>query len=74
MTIQNIEKQLLKLDALTRAKIAHRLLESLDVLTERENEKLWVEEALHRHNEVINGKAKSRNADAVFKTAKARLK
>ena len=52
MTVQNIEKQLMKLDANSRAKLASRLLSSLDNLSEDENEKLWAQEALRRHEGV----------------------
>ncbi|MDI6766371.1 MAG: addiction module protein [Bacteroidota bacterium] len=74
MTVQQIEKQVLKLDANTRAKLASKLLSSLDELTEVENEKLWAEEAMRRHNELLSGKAKSRSSELVFKNARTRLK
>lgn len=45
MTVQNIEKELLGLDLKSRAKLASKLLQSLDDLSESEIEKLWVEEA-----------------------------
>ena len=74
MTVQQIEKQVLKLDAHSRAKLARKLLSSLDELSETENEKLWAEEAISRHNELLSGKAKSRSAEVVFKNAQTRLK
>ncbi len=74
MTVQHIEKQLMKLDANSRAKLASKLLSSLDELSEHENEKLWAEEALRRHEDLLRGKAKSRPADAALKSARARLK
>ncbi len=74
MTIQNIEKQLMKLDTTSRAKLASILLSSLDDLSVAENEKLWAEEALRRHNDLMKGNAKSKPADVVFKNARARLK
>ena len=74
MTVQRIEKQLLKLDANSRAKLASRLLSSLDELSEDENERLWAQEALSRHEDLMRGKAKSRLADAVLKSARTRLK
>lgn len=74
MTVQQIEKQVLKLDANSRAKLASKLLSSLDELSDAENEKLWCEEAVHRHNELSRGKAKSRSAEVVFKNARTRLK
>jgi hypothetical protein len=74
MTIQNIEKKLMKLDAHSRAKLASVLLSSLDTLSEAENEKLWAEEAYKRHRDLVKGKAKSKSADHVLKNARIRLK
>jgi len=74
MTIQHIEKQALKLDVNSRAKLASALLSSLDDLSESENEKLWGEEALSRHDEMSKGKVKAKPANLVFKDARARLK
>ncbi len=74
MTIQHIEKQALKLDVNSRAKLASALLSSLDDLSESENEKLWAEEALLRHEDMVKGKSKSKPANLVFKNARARIK
>ena len=74
MTVQNIEKQLMKLDVNSRAKLARKLLTSLDELSDDENEKLWAQEAFRRHDELIHEKAKSRPAVIVFKNSKAQLK
>jgi putative addiction module component (TIGR02574 family) len=64
----------MKLDVNSRAQLARKLLTSLDELSEDENEKLWAQEALRRHEDIKSGKVKIRSADAVFKTARARLK
>jgi len=74
MKVQNIEKQLLKLDAQSRAKLASKLLLSLDELSDAENEKLWAEEALRRHEDLVKGKAKSKSVDIVLKNARLRLR
>jgi hypothetical protein len=74
MTIQRLEKQLMKLDVASRAKLANRLLLSLEELSEAENEALWAQEAYLRHKEATNGKPKLRSAAIVFKNAHARLK
>jgi hypothetical protein len=73
MTARQIEKQLLKLDVRSRAKLAEKLLSSLDELSDAENERLWAEEARRRHEELANGKGKSRPAHEVFRIARARL-
>ena len=74
MTIKQIEKELLKLDTRSRAKLAERLLHSLDDLSEAENEKLWAQEALRRHKELITDPSKGRLAEKVFLEARSRLK
>jgi len=74
MTVQRIEKQLMKLDPHSRAKLASKLLSSLDSLSEAENEELWAREAFRRHEDLMHGKAKSRAIDAALKNARARLK
>jgi hypothetical protein len=73
MTVQYIKKQASKLNANSRAKLARYLLSTLDNLSESENETLWAEEALKRHDDLIKGKAKSRSAELVFKQARARM-
>mgnify|MGYP002069125361 FL=1 len=74
MTVKQIERQLLKLDSRSRAKLAERLLHSLDELSEAENEQLWAQEALRRHQELSSGNAKARPANEVIREARARLK
>ncbi len=48
MSIDEIEAEALKLDPKARARLTVKLLKSLDQLSEEGNERLWVEEALHR--------------------------
>ena len=74
MTVKQIERQLLKLDSRSRAKLAERLLHSLDELSEAENEQLWAQEALRRHQELSRVEAKARPANEVLREARARLK
>ncbi len=70
MTVKQIEKELLKLDTRSRAKLAEKLLHSLDNLTSAENEKLWAEEALRRHRELTGKKSKGKSAEKVFREAR----
>jgi len=74
MTVKNIEKKVLELNAKSRSKLANKLLSSLEDLSETEIEKLWVEESLRRNEEVSKGKVKLRSAEDVFKNACARFK
>jgi hypothetical protein len=74
MTVKNIEKKLLELNVKSRAKLANKLLSSLEELSETEIEKLWAEEALRRNEEISKGKVKLRPAEVVFKNAREKLK
>jgi len=48
MSIEEIEAEALKLDPQARARLAEKLLESLEALSDEENERLWAEEADRR--------------------------
>ena len=48
MSIDEIEAAALKLDPKARARLAEKLLESLETLSDQENERLWAEEAERR--------------------------
>src|SRR5262245_13456346 len=48
MSIEQIEAEALKLDPKSRARLAEKLLESLEQLSEEESDRLWTEEALRR--------------------------
>ncbi|HET8783673.1 MAG TPA: addiction module protein [Pyrinomonadaceae bacterium] len=73
MTVEQVENEALKLDAQARAKLAEKLLRSLDDLSEEDIETLWAEEAARRDAEIDAGKASLRDADDVFRDARARL-
>ena len=74
MTVKNIEKKVLGLNAKSRAKLANKLLSSLEDLSEIEIEKLWAEESLRRNEEVSKGKVKLRPAEEVLNEARKRFK
>ena len=48
MSAKEIEAEALKLDPRERARLAERLLESLESLSDQENERLWAEAADRR--------------------------
>ena len=73
MTLEELEAEILKLNADTRAKLAEKLLHSLEELPDAEIERLWAEEALRRHREMENGNAASRAAAEVLRDARTRL-
>lgn len=73
MTIDELEAEVLKLNPSQRARLAHKLLHSLEALSDAENERLWAEEALRRDEELEEGKASARSAEEVLPDARARL-
>lgn len=66
MTVSKIEKEIMKLGSMSRAKLVSKLLKSLEDLPEAENEKLWIEEAEERLEEITAGHVKSRRANSIF--------
>jgi hypothetical protein len=73
MTIEELEAEILRLAPTARAKLAEKLLRSLDTLSDEENERLWAEEALRRHNELKDGSVLPRPAVEVLRGARKRL-
>ena len=73
MSIDEIEAAALQLDPKARARLANRLLDSLDELSPDENTQLWAEEAQRRAEAINAGALSSRSADDVFRDAQARI-
>ena len=73
MTNKQVETEALKLSPQARAELAEKLLRSLDDLPEEEIERLWAEEAVRRDAELDDGTASMRDAEDVFKDARARI-
>jgi hypothetical protein len=73
MDLEELETEALKLSPDLRARLAEKLLHSLEALSDAENERLWAEEALRRHNEIETGAATVRFAEDVFRDARSRL-
>jgi hypothetical protein len=73
MNLEEIENAALKLNPNLRAKLAEKLLHSLESLTEAENERIWAEECLRRNEELEKGTAVERSGEDVLRDAKARL-
>lgn len=67
---KDIESSALKLSDKLRAKLAVRLLESLDKEQENDVEQAWLEEIEHRNQRLESGQAELIPAEDVF--AKAR--
>ena len=73
MSLDELKAEVMKLSPEARAKLAHALLLSLDDLSEAEIEKLWLDEAIRRDEEIEAGKVALRQAEEVFRDARARL-
>jgi len=73
MSIDELEEAALKLKPEGRARLAERLLDSLENLSDEENSRLWAEEAERRSAAWDKAPSSGRPADEVFRDAKARL-
>ena len=74
MSTEELEVEALKLAPQERARLAEKLLESLENLSEDENAKLWAEEAKRRDQAWDAEPGMGRPAAEVFRDARARLK
>ena len=73
MTTEQVENEALKLKPEARAELAEKLLKSLEDLSDEEIERLWAEEAVRRNAELDAGTASMRDAEDVFRDARARI-
>lgn len=71
---RQIESKALKLPPRDRARLAERLISSLDDKEDADAEKLWVREAERRLDELRAGKVKGRPAASVFRKARSALR
>jgi putative addiction module component (TIGR02574 family) len=74
MKLAELEAEALKLDPQDRARLAERLLGSLEELPEAEVEALWLDEAERRDREVTEGRLKLIPGDEVLAELKSRFK
>ena len=73
MTIDEIESEALRLNPSDRARLAERLLDSLEALSDQENARLWADEA-ERRDRAWDAKGNAgRSTSEVFRDARARL-
>lgn len=73
MTLKELETEALRLNPAARARLAKTLLNSLDALSDAEVERLWVEEAERRNDQIERGVVEARRAEDVIRDARARL-
>jgi len=71
---RQLEAQVLKLPPEERARLAERLISSLDEEVDAEAEAAWIREGERRLDELKSGKVKGRAAAGVFRRARAALR
>jgi len=74
MSIKEIEAAVLKLLPQDRARLAGKLLESLEDLSQEENEAIWAEEAERRDVAWSSTASRQRRAKNVLRRARARFR
>ncbi len=74
MRVEQLKEEALRLSPEARAYLARELLVSLDALSDAEIEKLWIDEAIRRDEELDSGTARAYPADDVLARARARRK
>ena len=74
MTLDELEAEALKLSPNSRARLAEKLLHSLEGVTDAEIERAWVEEAQRRDEEWDTGEASSKPAEEVLRDARSQVR
>jgi len=71
---RRLESEALKLSPKERARLAERLISSLDDHSDPDSERLWLEEAERRLDELLSGKVAGIPADEVFRKARSSMR
>jgi putative addiction module component (TIGR02574 family) len=71
---RELESEALKLPPKERARLAERLISSLDQETDPEAQRLWLQEAERRLDELESGNVSGVPADQVFEKARSTLR
>ncbi len=74
MSVEELKTEALRLSPEARAYLARELLASLDAMSEAEIEKLWIDEAIRRDEELDREAARAFPAEEVLARARARRK
>ena len=74
MSIEKIEAEALKLAPKARARLAGKLLDSLDDLSEDESLQLWANEAANRNAEIEKDSSTLKGSGEVFRNIRSNLK
>ncbi|TKS58317.1 MAG: hypothetical protein EWM73_03559 [Nitrospira sp.] len=70
MNDEQLDAEIMKLDLDARARLAEKLILSLDVPSDEENLHLWVVEAERRLRDLREGRAKEIPAEEIFRRAR----
>jgi putative addiction module component (TIGR02574 family) len=70
MTVDQLVEAAMRLPAASRAQLAEQLLESLEVEEVERIERLWVEEAKRRRDEIRSGRATVIPGEAALRQAR----
>jgi putative addiction module component (TIGR02574 family) len=73
MNPEQLEAEILKLGLESRAKLAERIILSLDAPSDEENLRLWVLEAERRLKDLRGGKAGEIPSEEVFRKARTAI-
>ena len=71
---RQVESKAMKLSARERARLAERLISSLDDEVDVDAEAVWIREGERRLDELRSGKVKGRSAAAVLRRARAAIR
>ena len=74
VALNNLEDEAMKLPPRSRARLARRLITSLDEPADPDAKRLWIADAEARAAELTSGKVKPVSADKVLKRARAILR
>jgi hypothetical protein len=72
--LERLEEYVLRLDLSARAALAEKLLESLENLSEEENEQLWLAECKRRKEEIARGEVTLQDGEEVLRRLEAELR
>jgi hypothetical protein len=70
MNDEQLDAEIMKLDLEARARLAEKLILSLDVPSDEETLHLWIVEAERRLRDLRDGRAKEISAEEVFRQAR----
>jgi len=74
MRVDELEEEALKLDPRSRARLAERLLASLEDPSATENERVWADEAVRRDAEIERNPGAERLFDEALRDIRGKLR